>query len=432
MAKTQSSKPLLQRARAVIPGAVNSPVRAWNAVGGSPLFIDRAAGAHLFDSDGNRYVDFVGAFGPAILGHAHPRVVDAIREQVGKGLSYGASCELEVQIAETISNAIPIAEKVRLLSSGTEAGMTAVRLARAATGRPGIIKFAGCYHGHSDSLLVRAGSGAMTLGIPDSAGVPESLASLTRVASYNSTAEVERYFESQPRDIAAIIVEPIAANMGVVKPDQDFLPNICDTAHKFGALVIFDEVITGFRLRYGAAYEMLGAQPDLIMLGKVIGGGMPIAAVAGRSDLMDILAPEGPVYQAGTLSGNPIAVRAGLETLAILKEPGTYERLERSGARLEAGFNEALGGLGHRGCVNRVGSLLTLFLGVAKVTNSAEAGKADTKQFARVFHSMLKRGFYLPPSQFEAMFLSLEHSDDILDAAIEAAKESLAETERQG
>ncbi|MGA2410441.1 MAG: glutamate-1-semialdehyde 2,1-aminomutase, partial [Candidatus Binataceae bacterium] len=351
-----NSSRLFDRALQRIPGAVNSPVRAWRAVGGSPLFISSGKGAFIFDSSGNRLIDYVGSYGPAILGHAHPPVISAIAEQASRGLSFGAPTELESELAERIGAAIPAAEKIRLVSSGTEAGMTALRLARAATGRPAIIKFDGCYHGHSDSLLVRAGSGVMTLGVPDSAGVPEALASLTRVAAFNSLAAVERYFAAAPDSIAAVIAEPVAANMGVVLPHPGFLKQLGDIAHRHGALLICDEVITGFRLRYGAAYELHDADPDLVMLGKIIGGGLPIGAVAGRAAIMDLLAPLGPVYQAGTLSGNPLSVRAGLETLKILEAPGAYAQLEAAGARLEAGLRDALTRSGLPGCINRAGS----------------------------------------------------------------------------
>ena len=422
----KNSCELFDRAAKKIPGAVNSPVRAWKAVGQTPAFIARGEGAAVFDEDGNRFIDYVGSYGPAILGHAHPAIVAAVAAQAQRGFSYGAPTRLEVELAERISAAIPVAEKVRLLSSGTEAGMTALRIARAATGRSGIIKFDGCYHGHSDSLLVRAGSGVMTLGVPDSAGVPEALAALTRVAPYNSLAAVEQYFAAEPARFAAVIVEPLAANMGVVAPAPGFLRQLGDIVHKHGALLICDEVITGFRLRYGAAYELYEGDPDLVMLGKVIGGGLPIGAVAGRAELMDLLAPIGPVYQAGTLSGNPLSVRAGLETLAQLQAAGTYERLETAGARLERGLRAALGASHRPGCVNRAGSLVTLFLGVDKVTDADSARRADTAAFARFFHAMFERGINLPPAQFEAMFLSLAHSDADIDATIAAAHEALA------
>jgi glutamate-1-semialdehyde 2,1-aminomutase len=422
----KSSRALFERAEKKIPGGVNSPVRAWKAVGHSPLFIASAEGPCVLDADGNRFIDYVGSYGPAILGHARAEVAAALADQARHGFSYGAPTKLEVELAERISAAIPIVDKVRLLSSGTEAGMTALRIARAATRRSTIIKFDGCYHGHSDSLLVRAGSGAMTLAVPDSAGVPEALASLTRVAVYNSLDAVERYFAAEPNAIAAIIVESIAANMGVAPPAPGFLKQLGDLAHRHGALFICDEVITGFRLRYGAAYELYEARPDLVMLGKIIGGGMPIGAVAGRADLMDLLAPAGPVYQAGTLSGNPLSVRAGLATLKILSQPGVYDRLEAAGARLEMGLQAALTASGQRGCINRCGSLLTLFLGVDQVANGDQARLADTATFAKFFHAMLERGIYLPPSQFEAMFISLAHTDADLDATIAAARESLA------
>jgi glutamate-1-semialdehyde 2,1-aminomutase len=426
MIANENSAALLRRAAAVIPGAVNSPVRAWKAVGGTPLFIARAEGAAVFDADGNRFVDYVGSYGPAILGHAHPEVVAAVGAQARDGFGYGAPTELEVELAERIAAAIPVARRVRLVSSGTEAGMTAIRIARAATGRQHIIKFDGCYHGHSDALLVRAGSGAMTLGVPDSAGVPEALAALTRVARYNSLDAVEGYLRAQRREIAAVIVEPVAANMGVIPPAPGFLKGLGDLVHRYGALLICDEVITGFRLRYGAAYEELGAEPDLVMLGKIIGGGMPIGAVAGRTELMDLLAPTGPVYQAGTLSGNPLSVRAGLETLKILARPGTYERLEAISARLATGLDAGLRDSRVKGCINRVGSLITLFLGADAVGDAEQARRADTALFARFFHAMLERGIYLPPSQFEAMFVSLGHAEAEVERTVSAASDSLA------
>jgi len=409
-----------------IPGGVNSPVRAWRAVGGSPRFIARGQGPYVYDADGNRFIDYVGSYGPTILGHAHPQVVTALANQAAHGLSFGAPTELESELADRICAALPTVDKVRLVSSGTEAGMTALRLARAATGRNAIVKFDGCYHGHSDSLLVRAGSGLMTLGVPDSAGVPEALASLTRVAPFNSLDALENYFASAPDAIAAIIVEPLAANMGVVLPQPGFLNQLGAIAHRYGALLICDEVITGFRLCYGAASDLYGADPDLIMLGKIIGGGLPIGAVAGKAAIMDLLAPLGPVYQAGTLSGNPLSVRAGLETLKILEAPGTYAQLEAAGARLEAGLRDALARSGLPGCINRAGSLLTLFLGVDRVTDADSARHASSMLFNRYFHRMLDHGIYLPPSQFEAMFISLAHANADLDATIAAAMDAFA------
>lgn len=424
---SDNSRSLFERAIRRIPGGVNSPVRAWRAVGAEPLFIAAAHGAYVQDEDGNRLIDYVGAFGPAILGHAEPRVVRAVAEQAARGFSYGAPTRLEVELAEIIAGAIPIVQKVRLQTSGTEAGMTALRIARAATGRSMIVKFDGCYHGHSDALLVRAGSGAMTLGVPDSPGVPAELAGLTLVARYNDLASVERCFAQYPGSIAAVIVEPVAANMGVVKPQADFLRQLGALAHRHGALFICDEVITGFRLRFGAAYELYGGDPDLIMLGKIIGGGNPIGAVGGRAELMDLLAPAGAVYQAGTLSGSPLSVRAGIETLKILAEGGGYERLEAAGAYLESGFVSALEQNNVRGCVNRAGSLITLFLGVSEVVNAEQARSADRARFTRFFKAMLERGIYLPPSQFEALFVSIAHSEEELQKTVSAARMSLGE-----
>ncbi len=430
MAANKKSADLFARASKVIPGAVNSPVRAWKGVGGAPLFIESARGPYLFDADGNRFVDFVGSYGPAILGHSHPEVAKAVAEQAKSGFGFGAPTRLEVELAEMISSAIRCAERVRLVSSGTEAGMTALRLARAATGRPAIIKFDGCYHGHSDSLLVRAGSGGMTLAVPDSAGVPSELAALTMVAKYNDLESVEECFKANPGRVAAVIVEPVAANMGVVPPSQGFLQTLADLAHRHGALLICDEVITGFRLSFGAVSEQMGVQPDLVMLGKIIGGGMPIGAVAGPARYLDLLAPKGSVYQAGTLSGNPLSVRAGLETLRILQRPGTYERLEAAGARMEAGLSRALAECDAPGCVNRAGSLLTMFLGPAQVRNADEARSSDTGKFARLFHALIERNINVPPSQFEAMFISLGHTDEDIDLTITAAREALKQAAR--
>jgi glutamate-1-semialdehyde 2,1-aminomutase len=425
MLSVNKSNDLSIRANAVIPGAVNSPVRAWTAVGGSPIFIQSARGARIFDEDGNGFIDYVGSYGPAILGHAHSQVSAAVARRLEHGFSYGAPTRLEVELTERITAAISAAEKVRLVNSGTEAAMTALRIARAATGRPGIIKFDGCYHGHTDSLLVRAGSGAMTLGVPDSAGVPEAVAAQTRIAQYGSLEAVERYFSAEPAGIAAVIVEPIAANMGVVPTPPGFLHSLYELTRPYNALLICDEVITGFRLCYGTVSQLLEVKPDLLMLGKIIGGGLPIGAVAGRAELMDLLAPQGPVYQAGTLSGNPVSVTAGIETLRVLEGAGNYERLEASGARLETGFREVLAHNGCQGCVNRAGSLVTLFFGTDHVGNADGARQADTAMFARFFRAMLERGIYLPPSQFEAMFVSLAHTDSDIDATVAAANDSL-------
>jgi glutamate-1-semialdehyde 2,1-aminomutase len=425
MPNSNRSRELFNRAVIKIPGAVNSPVRAWNAVGQSPIFIESGSGAKLSDADGRQFLDYVCSYGPAILGHAHPQVISALSEQAGSGLGFGAPTRLEVELAELISSAIRCAEKIRLVSSGTEAGMTALRIARAATGRSCIVKFDGCYHGHSDSLLVRAGSGGMTLGQPDSGGVPAALAALTMVARYNAIESVENIFRDSPDKIAAVIVEPVAANMGVVNPLPGFIAAVAEIAHRNGALLICDEVISGFRLNFGSAIEAMGVTPDLIMLGKIIGGGMPIGAVAGPARLMDLLAPIGSVYQAGTLSGNPLSVRAGLETLMILRETKPYDQLEVLGAQLERGLRKALDASGQPGCVNRAGSLLTMFLGPQRVTDAGEARTADSKKFAKFFHAMIARGINIPPSQFEAMFISTAHIAADIDRTIAAVAESL-------
>ncbi|MGA3229668.1 MAG: glutamate-1-semialdehyde 2,1-aminomutase [Candidatus Binatus sp.] len=430
MTSRKKSDELFNRASVKIPGAVNSPVRAWKAVGAKPIFIESGSGATLIDADGNSFLDYVCSYGPAILGHAHPRVTQAIAEQARSGLGFGAPTRLEVELAELISSAIKCAQKIRLVSSGTEAGITALRIARAATGRPNIIKFDGCYHGHSDSMLVRAGSGSMTFGQPDSAGVPSALAAMTMVARYNSIETVEGLFRDAPEKIAAVIVEPVAANMGVVNPNPGSLKALAEIAHRNGALLICDEVISGFRLCFGSVAESMGIAPDLIMLGKIIGGGMPVGAVAGPAEIMDLLAPVGPVYQAGTLSGNPLSVRAGLETLSILKETNPYAALAAAGARLEAGLGDAMKKSGESGCVNRAGSLLTMFIGPERVRDADEARGCDAGKFAKFFHGMLNRGINIPPSQFEAMFISTSHTNADIDRTIAAAHESLGDLAR--
>jgi glutamate-1-semialdehyde 2,1-aminomutase len=430
MTSRKKSDELFNRASIKIPGAVNSPVRAWKAVGAAPIFIESGSGATLIDADGNAFLDFVCSYGPAILGHADQRVTQAVAEQARLGFGFGAPTRLEVELAELISSAIKCVQKVRLVTSGTEAGLTALRLARAATGRPNIIKFDGCYHGHSDSMLVRAGSGAMTFGQPDSGGVPAAVAAMTMVARYNSIESVEGLFRDAPEKIAAVIIEPVAANMGVVNPDAGSLKALAEITHNNGALLICDEVISGFRLCFGSIAESMGVAPDLIMLGKIIGGGMPVGAVGGSAKIMDLLAPLGPVYQAGTLSGNPLSVRAGLETLRILKESNPYAALDAAGARLEAGLRDALKKNDQPGCVNRAGSLLTMFLGPQSVRDADEARTSDSAKFARFFHAMLERGINLPPSQFEAMFLSTAHTNADIDRTITAAHESMREVAR--
>jgi glutamate-1-semialdehyde 2,1-aminomutase len=425
MPKTLSQQ-LFARASQRIPGGVNSPVRAWRAVGGDPLFVQRGRGSHLWDVDGREYIDCVGSWGPMILGHAHPKVLTAIHETMRDGTSFGAPTAREVEMAETICKAFASIEMVRLVSSGTEATMTAIRLARAFVGRSKILKFAGCYHGHVDALLVRAGSGAATFGVPDSAGVPEAVASGTLVAELNDLGMVDDYFKADGQQIAAVIVEPVVGNMGVLAPEPGFLEGLREITQRHGALLIFDEVITGFRVSYGGAQQSYGIDPDLTCLGKIVGGGLPLAAFGGKRTIMEQLAPLGPVYQAGTLSGNPLAVAAGLQTLQLVGKPGTYERLEEIGARLEAGMRAAL--LLYKGpaSFNRVGSMWTLFFAPPPVRDAITARQSNTEVFGRWFRGMLERGIYLPPSQFEAAFLSLAHSDADVDEIVGAARAVLA------
>lgn len=419
------SEEIFRRATDVLVGGVNSPVRAFRAVGGEPIVVDRASGARLWDADGNEYIDYVCSWGALILGHAHPKVVQAISDQARRGTSYGMPTELEVELASRIRKAIPSCEKVRFVSSGTEATMSAVRLARAATGRDFIIKFDGCYHGHSDSFLSEAGSGLATLGIAASPGVPQALAELTLSAPYNDSSAVEKLFHVHSDKIAAIIIEPIAANMGVIPPKPGFLQALRDLTSRNGALLIFDEVITGFRVCYGGAQTMYGITPDLTTLGKIIGGGLPVAAYGGRLDLMDRVAPLGPVYQAGTLSGNPLAMSAGIASHDLLAAPGFYEVLEVRSKRLGDGIAAAIRETGAPASSARVGSLLTLFFAREPVTDYATAKKCDTQRFAAFFCAMLDRGIFLAPSQFEALFVSAAHSEADIDRTVAAVHESL-------
>ncbi|MBI2533418.1 MAG: glutamate-1-semialdehyde 2,1-aminomutase [Deltaproteobacteria bacterium] len=428
---TSHSRGLFQRAKATIPGGVNSPVRAWKAVGGTPLFIARGQGAHVYDSDGNRYIDFVGSWGPLIFGHAHPQIVRALGKTARNGTTFGAPTEQEVKLAELIVRLIPSVQKVRLVSSGTEATMSALRLARAYTGRSKIVKFDGCYHGHADGLLVKAGSGIATLGLPDSPGIPPGFAKETLVAKYNDVMSVSNLFERHGKNIAALIVEPVCGNMGVIPPAKDFLRLLRRLTRRYGTLLIFDEVITGFRVAVGGAQSFYGVTPDLTCLGKILGGGLPLAAFGGRRQIMDLVAPEGPVYQAGTLSGNPLAVTAGLTTLGLLSRPGTYARLEVKGKRLEEGFTSILKKYSIRGTINRVGSMMTLFFGIDHVRNADDARNCDRQRFARYFHGMLRRGIYLPPAAFEAMFVSLAHTTADINRAV-AAFENWAAKETRG
>ena len=416
---------LFLEAQQYIPGGVNSPVRAWRAVGGNPLFIQRGRGCRVIDADGKEYVDYVGSWGPLIAGHAHPQIVKALEESLKRGTSFGAPTPREIELAKAIVEAVPSVEKVRLTSSGTEAAMTALRLARGYTRRTKIIKFDGCYHGHSDALLVRAGSGALTFSLPDSHGVPEAFASQTLVAKYNDLTSVAAYFEADPNGIAAVIIEPIAGNMGLVLPDPEFLHGLRKLTQHYGALLIFDEVITGFRVGRGGAQEFYKLTPDLTCLGKVVGGGMPLAAVGGKHEIMDQLAPIGPVYQAGTLSGNPLAVTAGIETLKIIRNSGTYDRLNELGTMMAEGLRQAVRDTGTIACVNQIGSMFTLFFGVNAVHDGATAMQSDTKAFARYFQGMIERSVYLPPSQFETAFISLAHGETEVQETIAAAKEVL-------
>jgi glutamate-1-semialdehyde 2,1-aminomutase len=420
------STEMFERGKKTLVGGVDSPVRAFRAVGGTPLVIDHALGTRLFDVDGREYLDYVCSWGALILGHAHPDVVAAVSEQAGRGTSYGMTSPLEIELGEKITRAVPSVEMVRFVSSGTEAAMSAVRLARAFTERDLVIKFEGCYHGHSDGFLSEAGSGLATLGISACPGVPEAFARLTLNTPYNDLAGVEKLFRQHARKIAAIIVEPVAANMGVVEPAPEFLQGLRAISKREGALLIFDEVITGFRVAYGGAQSVYGIDPDLTVMGKIIGGGLPVAAYGGKRHIMERIAPLGPVYQAGTLSGNPLAMRAGLATLPKLEAPGFYGSVNRRTQRLAEGLRAALQEASMPGQVNVAGSLLTLFFGEQPVRNYNDAKKSDTKKFGRFFQEMLERGIFLPPSQYEALFVSAAHTDADIDRTIAAARESLA------
>jgi len=422
--KVQRSVELFAAAQRVIPGGVNSPVRAFRAVGGQPLFIERGEGPYLFDVDGNRYIDYVLSWGPLILGHAHPRVVEALKRAAERGTSYGAPTALETELAKLVIEAMPAIEMVRFVNSGTEATMSALRLARAYTGREKIIKFEGCYHGHADALLVRAGSGVATLGLPDSPGVPAGAAQDTVTVPYNDLAAVEEAFAAYPDQIAAVIVEPVAGNMGVVPPQPGFLEGLRRLTEENGAVLIFDEVMTGFRVAYGGAQSLYGIRPDLTTLGKVIGGGLPVGAYAGRKEIMEMVAPAGPMYQAGTLSGNPLAMTAGIETLKVLREPGIFEEIEWKAIRLAEGIGQAAQEAGVPIFQTQVGTMFCTFFTSGPVTDYASAKTADTARFGRFFRAMLGRGIYMAPSQFEAGFMSLAHSDEDIERTVEAAAEA--------
>jgi len=415
------SREMYEQACRLLPGGVDSPVRAFRAVGGNPLFIERGQGARVYDVDGNAYIDYVCSWGPLILGHAHPAVIAGLAGVIAGGTSFGAPTERELVLAGLITEALPSVDKVRFVNSGTEATMSAARLARAFTGRQKIIKFAGCYHGHADSFLVQAGSGALTLGVPSSPGVPPGLSSLTVVLPYNDLDSVREALRQWGNEIAAVIVEPVAANMGVVLPGAGFLAGLRQLTLEAGCLLIFDEVITGFRLGYGGAQGYYGIKPDLTCLGKIIGGGLPVGAYGGRAEIMGLVSPDGPVYQAGTLSGNPVAMEAGIITLNLLKQPGSYQQLEEQGEYLGQGLARAAREAGIDTTLNRVGSLMSLFFCSESVTDLDSALKSNQEQFARYFNLMLNEGIYLAPSQFEALFVSLAHTREDLDQTIRAA-----------
>jgi glutamate-1-semialdehyde 2,1-aminomutase len=423
----QRSQRIFARARQLMPGGVNSPARAFGAVGGEPIVFERGQGPFLWDVDGNRYIDYIGSWGAMILGHCHPAVVAAVKEAADRGTSFGAPTEAENELAELIIDAVPSVEKVRLVNSGTEATMSAIRLARGFTGREGIVKFAGNYHGHVDSLLVAAGSSAATLGVPNSPGVTAGTVKDTLALAYNDAAALARAFAEHGPRIAGVIFEPVVGNMGVVVPTPEFLSALETLTKKHGALLICDEVMTGFRVAYGGAQARLGIRPDLTTLGKIVGGGLPVGAYGGRADVMDHVLPAGKVFQAGTLSGNPLATAAGCATLRELKQNPPYERLEKLSARLEAGFRAAATAAGVAHQLARVGSMLTLFFANQPISDWTSASRCDTARFARFFWALLERGVYLPCSQFEAMFVSASHTEAEIDATVAAAKEALAE-----
>ena len=425
--KRDQSAAHFQRARQLIPGGVNSPARAFGAVGGEPVFIERGEGPYLYDVDGNRYADYVGSWGPHILGHGHPAVLEAIREALPRGTSFGAPTTLETRLAELVVEALPSIEKVRMVSSGTEATMSAIRVARGFTGRDVVVKFAGCYHGHVDSLLVQAGSGALTHGNPSSPGVPKGCTADTLALEYNDPQQLEDAFRLHGEKIACVILEPVVGNMGTVLPRPGFLELCQSLCRRHGALLIFDEVMTGFRVAYGGAQGKFGITPDLTTLGKIVGGGLPVGAYGGRADVMDTVSPVGPVYQAGTLSGNPIAMACGVATLRTLKETDPYPLLEEKTRKLARGLSDAATAAGIPHTCPHVGSMFTLFFNPEPVTSYRVSARNDTKRFARYFWGMLERGHYLPCSQFEANFVSATHTDEIIDSTVRAAGEVLGE-----
>jgi len=428
--KLEHSRELFQEAQQYLPGGVDSPVRAFKAVGGTPPFIVRGHGSRVYDADDNEYIDYVCSWGPLILGHSHPQVIEALKKAADRGTSFGAPTELEVTLAKMICSAIPSIEMIRFVNSGTEATMTALRLARAFTRRDKIVKFAGGYHGHADGLLVKAGSGMATLSLPDSPGVPVSYAQNTLVAPYNDIGVVEQIFQRHPEEVAAIIVEPVAANMGVVPPQPNFLESLRSLTSRFGALLVFDEVITGFRVAYGGAQNLFKITPDLTCLGKIIGGGLPVGAYGGRREIMEMMAPVGPVYQAGTLSGNPLAMTSGIETLKILGQPGVYKRLENATSLLEEGVAKIIPSLKLNLTISRFTSLLTIFFTDSLALDYESVSRADTALFGKFFQQLLSEGIYWPPSQFEAAFVSLAHSKEDIQMTVDRISEALSHVER--
>ncbi len=425
--KTAKSEEIFSAAQKLMPGGVNSPVRAFKSVGGQPIVFDHVKGAYIWDVDGNQYIDYVGTWGPAICGHANPVVIQALHEALEKGTSFGAPCALENVLAEMVIDAVPSIDVVRFVNSGTEACMSVLRLMRAFTSREKIIKFEGCYHGHADMFLVKAGSGVATLGLPDSPGVPKSTTSNTLTAPYNDLETVKKLFAENPEQIAGVILEPVVGNSGFVTPDAGFLEGLREITQEYGALLVFDEVMTGFRIAYGGAQEKFGVTPDLTTLGKVIGGGLPVGAYGGRADIMAMVAPAGPMYQAGTLSGNPLAMTAGIKTLELLRKPGTYEQLDRITSKLSQGLLAVAKEAGHEVTGGSISAMFGMFFTGQEVHNYDDAKTSDMKKFGRFHRGMLERGIYLAPSQFEAGFTSLAHTDEDIAQTLAVAKEVLAE-----
>lgn len=424
--KTTKSQEIFTAAQNLMPGGVSSPVRAFKSVGGQPIVFDHVKGAYIWDVDGNQYIDYVGTWGPAICGHAHPEVIAALHEALEKGTSFGAPSALENVLAEMVIDAVPSIEMVRFVNSGTEACMAVLRLMRAFTNREKVIKFEGCYHGHADMFLVKAGSGVATLGLPDSPGVPKSATSSTLTAPYNDLEAVKALFEENPDQICGVILEPVVGNAGFITPDAGFLEGLRELTHEYGALLVFDEVMTGFRIAYGGAQEKFGVTPDLTTLGKVIGGGLPVGAYGGRREIMSMIAPAGPVYQAGTLSGNPLAMTAGIKTLQLLQEPGAYEYLERITKKLADGLLQVAQETGHAACGGSISAMFGLFFTSGPVHNYEDAKKSDTAKFGRFHRGMLERGIYLAPSQFEAGFTSLAHTEEDIDQTLAVARDVLS------